>query len=151
LKATLESTNPHDKGVALEGSCDSGTAPDPPTTAHSSRVLVVDDDRDGAEALAILLRLAGHTVETAYDGVEALSAAERFRPQVVLLDVAMPDLDGFDVAVRMRARGWASGLKVIAVTGHNRAEDRELARRSRFDGYLLKPVDFAQLSALLSN
>jgi CheY-like chemotaxis protein len=113
------------------------------------RILVVDDDRDGAEATAVLLRLEGHTVETAYDGVEALGVANRFHPQVVLLDVSMPELDGFDVAVRMRVNSWAKGLKLIAVTGWNRAEDRDLARRSSFDGFLVKPLDFDRLLELL--
>jgi CheY-like chemotaxis protein len=113
------------------------------------RILVVDDDRDGAEAVAVLLRFEGHTVETAYDGVEALGMASRFHPQVVLLDVSMPELDGFDVAVRMRVNSWARGLKLIAVTGWNRAEDRDLARRSSFDGFLVKPLDFDRLLELL--
>jgi CheY-like chemotaxis protein len=113
------------------------------------RILVVDDDRDGAEATAVLLRLEGHTVETAYDGVEALGVANRFHPQVVLLDVSMPELDGFDVAVRMRVNSWAKGLKLIAITGWNRAEDRDLARRSSFDGFLVKPLDFDRLLELL--
>lgn len=116
---------------------------------NSKRILVVDDDRDGAEAVAVLLRLEGHTVETAYDGVEALGVASRFHPQVVLLDVSMPELDGFDVAVRMRVNAWARGLKLIALTGWNRAEDRELARRSSFDGFLVKPLDFGRLVELL--
>jgi CheY-like chemotaxis protein len=113
------------------------------------RILVVDDDRDGAEAVAVLLRLDGHTVETAYDGVEALGVANRFHPEVVLLDVSMPELDGFDVAVRMRVNSWAKGLKLIAVTGWNRAEDRDLARRSSFHGFLVKPLDFDRLNELL--
>jgi CheY-like chemotaxis protein len=113
------------------------------------RILVVDDDRDGAEATAVLLRLEGHTVETAYDGVEALGVANRFHPQVVLLDVSMPELDGFDVAVRMRVNSWAKGLRLIAITGWNRAEDRDLARRSSFDGFLVKPLDFDRLLELL--
>jgi CheY-like chemotaxis protein len=113
------------------------------------RILVVDDDRDGAEAVAVLLRLEGHTVDTAYDGVEALGVASRFHPQVVLLDVSMPELDGFDVAVRMRVNSWARGLKLIAVTGWNRAEDRDMARRSSFDGFLVKPLDFDRLLELL--
>ncbi len=113
------------------------------------RILVVDDDRDGAEAIAVLLRMEGHNVETAYDGVEALGVASRFHPQVVLLDVSMPELDGFDVAVRMRVNSWAKGLKLIAITGWNRAEDRDLARRSSFDGFLVKPLDFDRLLELL--
>jgi CheY-like chemotaxis protein len=119
------------------------------TRKEPKRILVVDDDRDGAEAVAVLLRLEGHTVETAYDGVEALGIASRFHPQVVLLDVSMPELDGFDVAVRMRVNAWARGLKLIAVTGWSRAEDREMARRSSFDGFLEKPLDFDRLLGLL--
>ncbi len=120
-----------------------------PQAKTPRRILVVDDDRDGAEATAVLLRLEGHTVETAYDGVEALGVANRFHPQVVLLDVSMPELDGFDVAVRMRVNSWAKGLRLIAVTGWNRAEDRDLARRSSFDGFLVKPLDFDRLLELL--
>ena len=81
------------------------------------RILIADDDRDETESLAILLRLKNHTVATAYDGVEALRIAAEFKPQVALLDLSMPELDGYDVAVQLRQQPWAADLKLIAVTG----------------------------------
>ena len=117
------------------------------TSEH--RILVVDDDRDGAESLALLLRIEGYSTQSAYDGMEALRVAREFLPHVVLLDISMPELDGFDVASRLHAESWARGLRVIALTAWNRFDDRARARAVGFDGYLVKPVDFAMLQQML--
>jgi CheY-like chemotaxis protein len=113
------------------------------------RILVVDDDRDGAESLALLLRMERYATQTAYDGMEALRLAREFAPHVVLLDISMPELDGFDVASRLRSEPWAHPLRVIALTAWNRFDDRARARVAGFDGYLVKPVDFAMLQQML--
>jgi len=109
------------------------------------RILVVDDSRDSAESLAIFLRSCGHEVEVAYDGTEALAIAERFVPQVVLLDLGLPDLDGTDVAGRLRAKPGGRQLRLIATTGWQRSEDLKLAETVGFDAYLLKPLDLVAL------
>jgi DNA-binding response OmpR family regulator len=112
-------------------------------------ILVVDDDRDSAETLAVLLRVEGYRAETAYDGIEALRVAESCQPQLVLLDISMPEIDGFDVAAKLRERTWARNLRVVAITGWNRVDDRERARMAGFDEYLVKPLDLERLKAVL--
>jgi DNA-binding response OmpR family regulator len=112
-------------------------------------ILVVDDDRDSAETLAVLLRVEGYRAETAYDGIEALRVAESCQPQLVLLDISMPEIDGFDVAAKLRERTWARNVRVVAITGWNRVDDRERARMAGFDEYLVKPLDLERLKAVL--
>ena len=112
-------------------------------------ILVVDDDRDSAEALAVLLRVEGYRAETSYDGIEALRVAAGFQPDLVLLDISMPELDGFDVASKLRAESWARNLRIVAITGWKRVDDRERARTAGFDEYLVKPLDFDRLKAVL--
>jgi CheY-like chemotaxis protein len=113
------------------------------------RVLVVDDNRDAAESLAELLELWGSTVQVAFNGTEALSAAAGFRPEVVLLDIGLPDTDGYEVARRLRQRKDLHGVLLAAVTGYGQAEDRQRAREAGFDLHLTKPVDPELLRDLL--
>jgi CheY-like chemotaxis protein len=122
----------------------------PPAVTASGRVMVVDDNRDGADSLAMLLTLDGYEVRTVYDGLEALGAAGEFQPQVVLLDLGMPGLDGFDTARRLRAAHRGGRMFLVAVTGWGQARDRELTAQAGFDAHLVKPVDPAELKALLS-
>ena len=114
------------------------------------RVLVVDDDRDTAEMLAVALQSWGHIPQVAYDGAEAIMVAPKLLPHVVLLDLAMPGLDGVDVAARFRGQDWGADAKIIAVTGLRRAEDLQLAESVGIDFYLLKPADLKELQTLLS-
>jgi len=107
----------------------------------SRRVLVVDDNRDSAESLALLLRLSGHLVETAHDGAEALDAAERFQPDAILLDLGMPRLSGYEVCERIRARPWGQSILMIAQTGWGQAQDRARTLEAGFDAHLTKPID----------
>lgn len=115
------------------------------------RVLVVDDNVDSADSLAMLLELSGHEVSTAYDGLEAVDAAERLRPDVVLLDIGMPRLNGYDAARRIREQPWGRQMLLIAQTGWGQEEDRRRAREAGFDGHLTKPVDMAALARLLAS
>jgi PAS domain S-box-containing protein len=115
----------------------------------SGRIMVVDDNRDGADSLAMLLTLHGYHVRTVYDGYEAIGAAAEFRPQVVLLDLGMPGLDGFDTARQLRAAQSDQRLFLVAVTGWGQARDRELTTQAGFDAHLVKPVEPAELQALL--
>jgi DNA-binding response OmpR family regulator len=120
---------------------DSASAPPPPARR---RVLVVDDNTDAADSLAMLLQVRGDEVRIAYDGEEALVAEDEFRPQVVLLDIGMPKLSGYDVARRLRALRGAA-VFIIAITGWGQEEDRQRAREAGFDHHFTKPVDYAAL------
>jgi CheY-like chemotaxis protein/anti-sigma regulatory factor (Ser/Thr protein kinase) len=114
------------------------------------RILVVDDNRDSATSLAILLELLGNEVATAHDGLEAVAAAERFRPEVILMDVGMPRLNGLDATRRIRAQPWGKGLCIIALTGWGQDGDRERSREAGCDGHLVKPVSLPDLEKLLA-
>ncbi len=114
------------------------------------RALVVDDNVDNAESLAMLLRLHGDDVRTAHSGVEALEIGEQFHPQIVLLDIGMPQMNGYETCRALRERAWGRSALVIAQTGWNQTEDRESARQAGFDAHLVKPVEFGALSELLS-
>ncbi len=115
------------------------------------RVLVADDNQDSAASWAALISDAGHEVVAAYDGRAALEAAERFIPQLALLDIGMPHLDGYEVARRIRAATWGSGVYLIAVTGWGQAKDRVMAREAGFDEHYTKPLDPVLLQDLLRN
>ena len=119
----------------LESSTDQ---PKPPIPC---RILVVDDEWDSAELLAALLRLDGHEVHTAHDGVEAVEAAERLRPDVVLLDIGMPRLNGCDACRRIREQPWGRDMTLIALTGWEQEQDRQRTKEAGFDHHLVKPVD----------
>ena len=114
------------------------------------RLLVVDDNRDAAESTATVLRLSGNEVHTAYDGLEAVQQVEALRPDVVLMDIGMPRLNGFDATRRIRNHSWGAGIVIIALTGWGQDSDRRQSRAAGFDAHLVKPVDFNQLSALIS-
>jgi signal transduction histidine kinase len=113
------------------------------------RILVVDDNEDNLGALAQLLRQQGHLVETAIDGEAAYSAAERFRPEVVLLDIGMPKLNGYEVCRRIRQQPWGRAMRVFAQTGWGQADDRRKTEEAGFDGHMVKPVDPAMLETVL--
>ena len=114
------------------------------------RVLVADDNLDAADSLGELLRLAGHEVRVAYDGRTALSIADAFRPDVMLLDLGMPELNGHEVASSVRDRSWARESCLVAITGWGQETDRAAARAAGFHEHLVKPVDFAELRSLLA-
>jgi len=109
--------------------------------AGPCRVLVVDDNVDSAQSMSLLLGLEGYQVECAYDGEEALHSAERFAPQVVLLDLGLPRFSGYEVARRLRAETWGDALLLVAVSGYGRERDRQAAREAGFDLHLTKPAD----------
>ncbi len=115
------------------------------------RILVVDDNRDSADSLALLLRLSGNDVHTAYDGIEAVEAAERLRPDVVLLDIGMPKLNGKDACRRMRKEAWSSDMVLIALTGWGQEADRRQCAEVGFDHHMTKPVDPTSLIQLLAS
>ena len=116
----------------------------------SRRVLVVDDNTDNAELLQILLEEEGHKTYMAHDGVEGLAAAERLRPDVVLMDLGLPRIDGFDACRRIREQPWGKGILMIAITGWGQDVDRRKSQEAGFDHHLVKPVDARAIAALLS-
>jgi CheY-like chemotaxis protein len=117
----------------------------------AQRVLVVDDNRDAAETLSMLLEFMGSKeVRVAHDGPAALAAMETFRPDVVLLDIGMPGMDGNEVARRIREQPRYAGTRLVALTGWGQEEDRKRTHESGFDHHLTKPVDIAALQSLLS-
>lgn len=114
------------------------------------RILIVDDSRDGGESLSMLLRVLGADVSLVHSGRAALQAVESFRPDVVLLDIGMPGMDGYEVARRIRANGANRGIMLIALTGWGQEEDRQRSAAAGFNHHLVKPADIDQLRQLLS-
>jgi PAS domain S-box-containing protein len=114
------------------------------------KILVADDNQDAANTLALLLRLAGHDVRTAHGGHAALTLAHDFQPEFALLDIGMPDLDGYEVARQLRLTDGGKNVRLIALTGWGQDEDKRRAREAGFDHHLTKPVDPHRLDALLS-
>ncbi|MGZ8217151.1 response regulator [Methylomagnum sp.] len=128
---------------------DSGAAnpaPRPPVF----RILVVDDNVDSADSMALLLGLDGHDARTAFDGPGALAEAARFLPRVVLLDIGLPGMDGYEVARRMRELPGLRDVLMIAITGYGREDDRARSKEAGFDHHLVKPVDPETLGRLLN-
>jgi signal transduction histidine kinase/DNA-binding response OmpR family regulator len=123
------------------------------TTAkpRSSRVLIVDDNSDSARSLSMLLEMGGHEVRTCYDGPSGLAEAEAFCPEVVLLDIGLPGMDGFEVAKRLRQRELSPRPLLVALTGYGQAEDVRRSREAGFDHHLVKPADPEALTALLAS
>jgi PAS domain S-box-containing protein len=113
------------------------------------KILVADDSRDGADSLAFLLRAAGHEVVTAYDGRSAIALAEEQRPDVVLLDIGMPEVSGYDVARAIRREAWGRPMRLIALTGWGQAEHRRRSIEVGFDDHLVKPVELDVLENVL--
>ncbi|MGZ5662733.1 MAG: response regulator [Usitatibacter sp.] len=119
-----------------------------PAAREPRRILVVDDNADAADSLAMLLEVRGDEVRIAYDGLEALEAEGDFRPEVVLLDIGMPKLSGYDVARRIReARG--GNVLIVAITGWGQEDDRQRARDAGFNHHFTTPVDFEMLLDLI--
>ena len=119
-------------------------------TPHSRRVLVVDDNRDSAESLAVLLRLTGHEVHTAHDGEEAVATAAAVRPDVVVLDIGLPKLNGHEAARRIRQQPGGEDVLIVALTGWGQDEDKARSTAAGFDAHLVKPVDPDTLAKLLA-
>jgi DNA-binding response OmpR family regulator len=114
------------------------------------KILVVDDNRDSAEILAAIIRHEGHTVWAAYTGREAISLADAHKPALVLLDINMPEMTGFDVVRELRDHKRAPRPVILAVSGYGQESDKIAAKRVGFDGYLTKPVDPKELIARIA-
>ena len=114
------------------------------------RVLVVDDSADAADSLAMLLELEGHQVATAYSAAAALETAERLQPEVAFIDIGLPQMDGYEVARRLRASDRCRAIRLVALTGYGQPDDREEAHRAGFDHHLVKPADREAVDAILA-
>lgn len=139
---------------ALERQADRATPASSDEAAGSPggrrRILVVDDNRDSADSMTMLLKLMGNDVLTAYDGAAGVAAAERFQPDVVLMDLGMPRPNGFEATRLIRAQPWGQRMAIIALTGWGQDDDRERSRAAGCSGHLVKPVNLSELEALLA-
>ena len=127
---------------------DEPSATKQPATTH--RILVVDDNEDSAQSLAMLLRITGNETFIAHDGQAALDAASKHHPDVVLLDIGLPALNGYEVARRIRSQPWGKEIVLIALTGWGQEDDRSASRGAGFDAHLVKPVNHEELTRLLA-
>ena len=116
---------------------------------REGKVLVIDDSADAAESLALALDILGYEVRTAYDGPAGIAAAQAFTPRVILLDIGLPHMNGYDVARRLRGEPCGRHAILVAVTGWGQDKDRKMASDAGFDLHLTKPVDFYELDAVL--
>jgi CheY-like chemotaxis protein/two-component sensor histidine kinase len=124
--------------------------PEPAAPKSSLRILIVDDNRDGADSLGMMLRMMGNDTRTAYDGQEGVDVAGEFRPDVILLDIGLPRLNGYEACRRIRGQPWGAGVVLIAVTGWGQEEDRRRSHEAGFDKHMVKPVDPTALMKLLA-
>jgi DNA-binding response OmpR family regulator len=115
------------------------------------RILVVDDNHDSALSMAMMLTMMGHETRTAHDGEMAVTTAETFQPEVVLLDIGLPKLNGYEVAQRIRESEWGRGMFLIAVTGWGQDEDRARSAEVGLNMHMVKPVEPAALQAVLAD
>jgi CheY-like chemotaxis protein len=122
-----------------------------PASTSRQRILVVDDNRDAAEMLAELLALTGNELRTAHDGVEAVEVAGEFRPDVVLLDIGLPRMNGYEAARKIREQPWGKNMLLVALTGWGQEEDRRRSQEAGFDHHLIKPVEPDALFKLLTS
>jgi PAS domain S-box-containing protein len=125
--------------------------PAPRPEQAGKRILVVDDNHDAAESLRLLLELQGHEVRLAGDGQAGLAMAQAFRPEVLLLDIGLPILNGYEVARLIRQEAWGQAMCLVALTGWGQAKDKKIAMEAGFDWHLTKPVNSADLEAILSS
>jgi CheY-like chemotaxis protein len=114
-------------------------------------VLIVDDNVDGAQSLAALVRFDGHEVHVAHEGYDAIRQALRLRPDILFLDIGLPGADGIEIAQVLRNDAGLSGMRIIAVTGYAKEEDRRRAQDAGFDHYLVKPYDPAFIDSVLGS
>ena len=118
--------------------------------APPRRVLIVDDNEDSANSLAMVLKLSGHETDSVYTATDALARAAAFKPDVVLLDIGLPGMDGYELAQKIRELPGLRNIRLVAVTGYGRTDDRLRARDAGFDDHLTKPVELAVLDRALA-
>jgi CheY-like chemotaxis protein len=114
-------------------------------------VLIVDDNEDGAESLAMLVTMSGHETRKAHDGIEAIEAAEQWRPDAILLDIGLPGMNGYEVCRRIRETPWGKNMFLVALTGWGQEEDRHRSEEAGFDAHMVKPADHDVLMKMLAS
>ncbi len=137
--------------TAVQDSGDVGTEVEPMSADAGLKILVVDDNRDAADTCAMLLEASGHHVQTAYTGRQALELARAFRPHALLLDIGLPDVDGYRLAQEVRSTPWGRSTMLVAVTGFGQEEDRQRAVAAGFDQHLVKPISAETVETLLQS
>jgi CheY-like chemotaxis protein len=150
LPLSIERTSPGEAQSPEAGAPAAAAQAAEPVRAPQRRILVADDNADARESLATLLSLNGHEVYKAEDGTDALERAERYRPDVALLDIGMPRANGYEVARHIRGQPWGRGMVLIALTGWGQESDRRRSHEAGFDSHLTKPVDPLVLDELLA-
>lgn len=139
---------PQAPDTAVPASC-----PEHQPTGAAPSVLVVDDNRDAADSLAalvaLLFKLPDQRVHVAYDGLQGWATAQRVQPRLLLLDIGMPGMTGYELAAAVRKQGWSAGATLVAVTGWNTPKDIERAMDAGFDHHLVKPASASQIRAIL--
>jgi CheY-like chemotaxis protein len=145
LPALTAEVSQSNNSATVAGDCPAASSVRP----RGRRILIVEDNVDGAKSLGMLLSLDGHEIRLAHDGSSALQAAQDFRPDVVLLDIGLPRMDGYEVARRMRDRPDMQGVLLIALTGYARTDDAQKAELAGFDAHLVKPVDLRTLQSIV--
>jgi len=138
-------------GGGKRAGLDADADPDMPVAGGGLKVLVVDDNRDAADSCAALLELSGHSVQAAYTGREALALAANSRPHVVVTDIGLPDMDGYEVAAKIKAAPWGRRMVLVAVTGWGEESDKQRAFSAGFIHHLTKPIDPDALESLLQS
>jgi CheY-like chemotaxis protein len=121
-----------------------------PVKQRTRRIMIADDNKDAADALGMLLELAGHDVRMVYNGRSALTLARTFRPDVAFIDIGMPDMTGYEVAQQLRRKPLGSGPFLVALTGWGQDDDRRRAREAGFDRHMTKPVDSEEVDGLIA-
>ena len=149
LSARPTPMQPKPLAVPIRGTPHVHAAAAPVADAPAARVMVVDDNRDAAEGLALLLAMLGCESRVAHDGAAALLVLQQWQPELLLLDIGMPTMDGYEVARRIRADRRYDGLTLVALTGWGQDEDRQRTRAAGFDDHLVKPAAPEVLQALL--
>ncbi len=119
------------------------------TDASPRRILIVDDNEDSALTLSMLFEITGDETQTVYDGRAAVQTAETFRPDVALLDIGLPELNGYEAAQQIRQSTWGKDIILIALTGWSQEEDRQKSSAAGFDAHMVKPIDHDELQHLL--
>jgi CheY-like chemotaxis protein len=137
--------------VQLQGSSEAGSNAGARIAGQGRRVLVTDDNRDQAESMAMLIQLMGHDVRTAFDGPQALETALVFVPDIALIDIGMPGMDGNEIARRFKAQPTLRDTILVAVTGWAQEKDRQRTREAGFAHHLVKPADPAEIQAIVES
>lgn len=116
---------------------------------NGCRILVIDDNKDAADTLSIMLKMKGNDVQTSYNGYDGVATAESFLPDIVVLDIGMPGIDGFQTCNLIRETDWGKSMVIFALTGYGQPSDFRKSTAAGFDAHLIKPVDFGQLLSLI--